>query len=169
MTKAEQQQIENLQRELREAKALRWSGFAMPERMQVPKAGYVDGWIERTREREVAKAWTENKYHGYGVRGARKPKNTALHGGLRLFATKLEGLTALRIAKEQEFAEMLVVIDQNIENARADSTADARRFKGVLLAPAMPEDVPPVYSLRLDAIPPRKPRAGKAKAPRRLP
>ena len=202
MTKAEQQHIENLQRELCEAKALRWSGLAMPERMQIPKTGYVNGWIERACERDAVEAWTENKYHGYGVRTTKKSKDVAMHGGERLFVTKLEALTALRLVKEQEFAEMLAVIDQDIENARAysitvveikpsseeefaahnvlqskgeelmraamrvglpsvkakraPSCKPGLRFKGVLLAPAIPETPVPVYSIRLGAVMPKK-------------
>ena len=120
MTRKEAAHLANLQRELREVRAPRFTGMPEPERMKIPEEGYVNGWgVTRDERGHVRPLWSEKYAHGWDHRSNDSDRPDAAQGGIRPFATRLDALVAPRIAKEREFARRLAEIDAEIEKARA--------------------------------------------------
>jgi len=125
MNKREQAEVENLLQQLAEAKALRFLGVPEPARMPLPETGYMNGWEINEYSTAVGTAWTSANAHsrlGYRTDDdspERRRNVRAYQGGLPLYATKLDALIALRLAKEREFAVELGKLDRRIEDERA--------------------------------------------------
>ena len=130
MTKREQADMEALRQGLAEAKALRWLGVPEPTRMPLPEKGYVNGWTFNTYNSGVDTAWTGPNTHSHSCHrtddGKQYLRNiSASQGGLRLYATELDTLIALRLATERECARKLAALDRRIDAERAASADGA--------------------------------------------
>lgn len=91
MTRREAPELAALRTELAEARALRWSGLAVPERTVAPPASRVAAWETSLSTWAPFKTWALSS----------RP----------LYPTRLSALIALRLAKEQECAKVLAGID----------------------------------------------------------
>lgn len=122
MNKKEAAEMEELRRELRIARALRWPDTPPPEPMPVPKGSEtVMGWVAYGSASAVDEAWSQSMRHGRG----RDPEQSGSQRGIRLHRTKLDALLNLRAAKTREFAEHLASLDAQIEAERAASNTPA--------------------------------------------
>ena len=125
MTKSEQSELKALRQELAEAKALRFLGIPEPTRMPLPENGYESGWDFNVYSMDVTKAWTDRHFHSRsGHRSDNATVSVGRHfarsqSGLPLYATKLDALIAMRLAKERDCAKQLADADQRIEAERA--------------------------------------------------
>ena len=120
MTRKEAAHLADMQRELRETRALRFTDMPEPERMEIPEEGYVNGWEFNPQfDGRVYPIWSEKDMHGWEHRSDDSGRRGAAPSGIRPFATRRDALTALRIAKERDFARRLAEIDAEIEKARA--------------------------------------------------
>ncbi len=122
MTKREQAHVAALEEQLRLAKALRWSNAPAPDRIPLPESGYVNGWdFNDYQNGKVTKGWTEKYAHGYSDvwrDGTEKEYIPGSQNGRRLYATQLDALIALRMAKELDCAKILANIDRQIDEMR---------------------------------------------------
>ncbi len=123
MNKKEQAELDSLRFQLLEAKALRYSGISAPIKLGAPKeyTDYVNGWDYNSYNSRIYEAWTSGGSHGEGHRDKKTDKNKYIGGSqnsCNLFATKLDALIGLRLAKEKEFAKALAEIDKQIEFER---------------------------------------------------
>jgi hypothetical protein len=122
MTKAEKQRMEELEKEVRLVRALRYSTYAPPQKIcasgVVPEiTGYLSVGSRMNGpldvERSVVAAWSDTVSHGEGIRikgfsmGSRDPR--------ALYRTKRDALIGLRLEKERDFATILADIDRAIE------------------------------------------------------
>jgi len=118
--------MERLRRELREARALGWSGLVGPTRLRPPENGYINGWLCNVYQSgRVWQAWSEKTRHGDGHRTDQNTSKSGLnasHDGCALYASKLDALIALRLQKERELARILADIDAQIEAEREGSS-----------------------------------------------
>jgi hypothetical protein len=125
MTKAEKQRMEESEKEVRLARALRYSTYAPPKKIlasrEAPEiTGYLvlgsaalGGWASRA-ERAITEAWSTTVTHGQGKRDGRL---SGSQGGRALYRTKHDALIGLRLEKERDFAAALADIDRAIEAA----------------------------------------------------
>lgn len=119
MTKKESKALDDLREELRLAKALRWPDTPEPARDSLPERGYVGGWDFNVYNGRVDEMWTGPVSHGWGkVPDTWHPSGS--RDGLRLYATRLDALVALRAAKTREVAKVLADIDALIEAERSN-------------------------------------------------
>lgn len=119
MTKREQSAMDALRLELSEARALRFIGVPAPVRVSPPLGGRFNGWNFTTSHgSRVYQAWSESSFHGVGHLLDGGKWTISSQGAIALYATKLDALIALRIAKEAEFARSLAQIDRLIEQER---------------------------------------------------
>jgi truncated hemoglobin YjbI len=129
MTKAEKQRMEELEKEVRLARALRWSSYTAPSMIH-PKSGTseiitgylffgsrIDGRIYRA-ESALTEAWSSTVTHGHGKRG--HDRLSASQGSRVLYQTKRDALVGLRLEKERDFAAALADIDRAIEVAEKE-------------------------------------------------
>jgi len=120
MNKKEQAELDSLRFQLLEAKALRYCGMSAPIKLRPPDvySDYVNGWDFNAYNSHIYEAWTSGGSHGEGHRDKKTDKNIYIGGSQNsrtLFATKLDALVGLRLAKEKEFAKALAEIDKQIE------------------------------------------------------
>lgn len=116
MTRKEAAEMESLRKQLAEAKALRYSGLPEPERLPIPTAGRVNGWdFNSYGDGKVDRCWTEMNAHGFGHLPTGARTVTGSQRGGRLYATRLDALIGLRLAKERDCAALLARIDRMIE------------------------------------------------------
>ena len=123
MKKSEQELMDALRAQLREACALGFSSYRVPERMPIPDVGYVNGWDFNPYACWAVPCATGCSSHHYDthiVDGQKSPP--CRQNGLRLFATRRDALIALRLVKEKEFAQTLADIDDAIETEHTKGT-----------------------------------------------
>ena len=118
MTKKERAEMDDLRRQLAETKALLPWTADMPAKVPVPREGRYNGWDMNAYSGQVFEAWSEFVSHGTehpppGPRRVSGSKN-----GKQLFASRLDALIALRIAKTADCAKLLAEIDAKIEAER---------------------------------------------------
>lgn len=116
MNKAERQAHEKAIGDLAAAKALSWPSYAYPERMTPTEdswAAPMVGWWLNLYSARVGQGCFSRGAHSTG---STTKTNTQGTGG-PWFASEREALMALRIAKTEEFARRLAVIDKAIEGA----------------------------------------------------
>jgi hypothetical protein len=125
MTKAEKQRMEELEKEVRIARALRYSAYSPPTMIRAEPqtsqhiCGYfvfgsrIDGRIYPA-ERAITEAWSTSVSHGQGKHGGRL---SGSQGSRALYRTRHDALIGLRLEKEKEFASTLADIDRAIEAA----------------------------------------------------
>ncbi len=114
MTKKEAAEMEALRRDLRIARAMR---FTEPVRPDVPcpqgVSGRVLGWHSHAYQGVTAcKGWAESGRHGDGWD---EPRGSASQGGRWLYSTRLLALRAGRHELEMQFARTLAEVDADIE------------------------------------------------------
>ncbi len=123
MTKAEKQRMEELEKEVRLSRALRWSTYAPPQKIRASRdspeiTGYLmfgsrlDGsnWGVANA---VVEAWSGTVSHGHG----QSRSGLASQGSRALYQTRRDALIGLRLEKERDFAAALADIDRAIEVA----------------------------------------------------
>jgi hypothetical protein len=125
MTKAEKQRMEELEKEVRIARALRYSTHSPPTMIRAEPqtsqhiCGYfvfgsrIDGRIYPA-EHAITEAWSTSVSHGQGKRDGRL---SGSQGSRALYRTRHDALIGLRLEKEKEFASTLADIDRAIEAA----------------------------------------------------
>lgn len=115
MTKKEREEMEALKKELRLAKALRWTEKIEPD-VEPPSVNYMNdldlakGWLFNSYSGSIVKACSSSVSHNYG-----SDDGTTSKGARRLYSTKLRAMRALRNAVERECARKLAEIDRYIE------------------------------------------------------
>lgn len=123
MTKDEKQRMEELEKEVRLARALRYSTYAPPKKIRASReAPEITGYLSFGSrmngpldvERSVVAAWSGTVSHGQGKRDGRL---SGSQGGRALYRTKRDALIGLRLEKERDFAATLADIDRAIEAA----------------------------------------------------
>ena len=127
MTKSDLLVMKALCQELAEARALRFLGIPEPTRMPLPEKGYVNGWEFNAYDWGVGKAWTALRSHGRHIHrtddgDSYRRDISSSQGGRPIYASKLDAMIALRLAKERECAKQLGDLDQRIEAVRANSS-----------------------------------------------
>ena len=128
MTKAEKQRMEELEKEVRLARALRWSTYAPPQKIRTSRetqeiTGYLmfgsrlDGsnWGVANA---VVEAWSDTVSHGEGVRI--KGRTIGSRDPCALYRTRRDALIGLRLEKEKDFAAILANLDRAIEVAEKE-------------------------------------------------
>jgi hypothetical protein len=126
MTKAEKQRMEELEKEVRLVRALRYSTYAPPKKIHVGSDnqrinGYlifgsrIDG-IVWGAESAVVEAWSESVRHGQGKYQEGR-QTMASRDSCPLYRTRHDALIGLRLDKEKKFATILADIDRAIEAA----------------------------------------------------
>jgi hypothetical protein len=125
MTKAEKQRMEELEKEARLARALRYSTHSPPKMIRAESGtskiiigylafgGRIDGRGYRA-ENAITEAWSSCVLHGQGLY---RERGSASQGSRALYRTKRDALIGLRLEKEQDFAATLAEIDRAIEAA----------------------------------------------------
>lgn len=116
LTKKERMEIDDLRRTLAEVRAmLPWSAEKIPDTIPPPSRGRVNGWdFSAYQDGRVFEAWSEFVTHGVGHPPPGPHKFSGSQNGKRLFASRLDALTALRIAKTADCAKLLAKIDAEI-------------------------------------------------------
>lgn len=111
MTKKEREALVDLQRQLEEARAFRFTDDVAPDVMP-PKEGYAIGFFAHhlSSFSPVSKGWTSSVYHG----SSEVPGKHASQGSRYLYSTELLAYRAVRRAMEKEFSEKLARIDRKI-------------------------------------------------------
>lgn len=121
MTKTERAEMDRLEIVSRANRALRWSTFGFADRIEpdvpVPQSGHTEGWTFNSYgSGRVERAWSEMTVHGSGEhRPHGDSRRSGTRGGKALFSSRLLALSALRSAKEREFATVLAQIDIEIQ------------------------------------------------------
>lgn len=116
MTKKEQQRLADLERDLRLAKAFRFTEAAGPD-VPIPDGDELaKGWLfgayisgEAVAERACSSAVS----HSFG-----NDDRTTTHRPRRLFSTKLKALLAARVELEKQCAEKLANLDEKIQEEK---------------------------------------------------
>lgn len=119
MNKKEQAAMAEMEKNLRLAKALRWSE---PVSKDVsPPSGYqsiASGFVFNADNGSVEPAWSSPGHHGIG-RSEPETKYSGRQNPIYMFSTRLLALRGLRNAVEREAAEKLAAIDEQIERELA--------------------------------------------------
>ena len=118
MTKKERAEMDDLRRQLAEAKALLPWTADMPAAVPAPREGRYNGWDMNAYSETVFEAWSEFMSHGTGHPPPEPRRISGSQKGKQLFATRLDALIALRIAKTEDCAKLLAKIDADIEAER---------------------------------------------------
>lgn len=113
MTKKEKTELERLQRELREAKALRFTDLVKPD--VAPPERFADplsiGYVYSVHAQRVEKACSSSIFHGYGW------EKTNSQQPIWLYSTQKLALRALRAELERQYAKDLAEIDLKIDES----------------------------------------------------
>jgi hypothetical protein len=123
MTKKEQAAMADLQRELAEARALRFTPLVERD-LPAPDrgtSGMISGWDYNAYYMNAEQAWSESVAHGRG--SAPKSSMSASQGALSLYSTKLLALKAMRNEMEHKAARELAKVDALIEQEAAAQAA----------------------------------------------
>lgn len=124
MNKKEQAEMAALKRQVLVNRALRWTDPVARD-LPPPKSGgdtVTQGFDFNEHRGEVLVAWSGSVYHGYGVYvpGGRR---SASQNARNLYSTELRALLAMRAVMEQQFADRLANVDEQIAAQRAKETA----------------------------------------------
>jgi hypothetical protein len=121
MTKKEQQRLADLEQQLREAKAFRFTEPVEPD-VGVPETfaeGLRKGFLFNDHNDDVSKACSSSCYHSYGSH-----ERTSTQGSRRLYSTELLALRALRNQVELKCAKRLSEIDRRIASAASGEASE---------------------------------------------
>lgn len=126
MNKREREEMEALRRQIREARAMRFTGDYPPDVPPPEKSGELSrGWFPRAYfsgigptglEFDAERACSSAVNHSVG-----RDDNTTTQGAKRLYSTRLRALLAGRRGLELRCARMLAHADSVIEKEIADS------------------------------------------------
>lgn len=135
MTKAEQARMENLEKALKYARALRWPDYAQPSPMTIVEidANKTSGGVKWRGEHEkVAMGWLANSYdRGRVERGCSNGTNhgsgntTSTQGCGRLFRSEADAWRFIRLEMTERFSEILASVDERIERAEVSDHQNA--------------------------------------------
>jgi hypothetical protein len=118
MTKAEKARLDELENQLRIAKAFRFTDEVRPDVMPPARSNdLAKGFLFNDYTREVAVACTSSVYHAYG-----QDDRTTTQRARCLYSTRLRALRALRHSVEKIVSEQLAEIDREIEAEQAKPT-----------------------------------------------
>lgn len=122
-TKAERARMDDLEKRLREAKALRWT---VPIETDIPipnstSFGETSGYsvVGSERYMRVEMAWSSSTTHGFGYpnrEAQRMSGSSGRQNGIPLFSSKVLALQSMRHMLEKDFARRLAEIDAEIED-----------------------------------------------------
>ena len=124
MTKTEKARMDELQRGIRAAKAMRWPEYGMPAPMTRAEieAAMIEGGTKQGAMQMVARGWFHNAHDSgrvtYGCsNGTNHDRNgdrtSTQHMGL-MFKTEADAWRAIRVEMTERFAEQLARIDEKI-------------------------------------------------------
>jgi hypothetical protein len=111
MTKAEKAAFDLVVKQLDEARALRFRDFFLHR--LVPSDLNQTGWTFNTYSREVSQGCFRAGAHSYSRTDRTDSQNT----GGPWYASRADAYRALRLALQQEYAEILAILDRKIDNA----------------------------------------------------
>lgn len=115
MTKKERAEMDDLRRQLDEARSLLPWSADMPSTVPPPRDGRYNGWdFNAYQDCKVFEAWSECVAHGTGHPPPGPRNFSGSQNGKRLFASRLDALIALRITKTNDCAKLLAKIDAEI-------------------------------------------------------
>lgn len=119
MNKKETAAFEDLQRQLREAQALRFTEDVPPDLPPPENSSMLNkGWLFNSYGGSVVtKACSSSIYHSWD-----RDDEARSQGARALFSTELRATRALRRAKELEFAAVLAKLDQRITELKAQTS-----------------------------------------------
>lgn len=128
MTKAEKARVVELEQELAEAKALRFTDKVSKD-VHPPKAlsgvgRVVTGYVFNAYYESVEEAWTTSVSHG---RGQYNKSRSGSQNSISMYSSPLRALRAMRNAAEQEAACKLAKIDKLIAKHMAEELGDQDR------------------------------------------
>lgn len=119
MTKKERAEMDDLRSQLNEARALLPWSADMPSSVPPPREGRFNGWDLNTyQDGRVFEAWSELSSNGNGHPPPGPRKYYGSQNGKWLFASRLDALVALRIAKTRDCAKLLARIDSEITDEK---------------------------------------------------
>ena len=119
MNKKEQAAMADLQRELAEARAFRFTplvGRDLPA-PSTSGGGVISGWDYNAYYMNAEQAWSKSVAYGLGA--APKSNMSASQGARSLYSTKLLALKAMRNEMERKAARELAKVDALIEREAA--------------------------------------------------
>lgn len=126
MNKKELARMAELEKELREAKALRFTELVEKD-IPVPKWNESSsGFIFNAYLMNVSPAWSNSVHHGIGYateKEHRASRSSASQRGIEMYSTRLLALRAMRNVVEQKAAAELAKIDLAIEFELAKSSS----------------------------------------------
>lgn len=111
MTRAEKAAFDLVVKQLDEARALRFRDFTLFK--LVPSELLQTGWAFNPYNRDVSQGCFRAGAHSYGRTDRTDSQNT----GGPWYASKADAYRALRVEIQQNYAEILALIDKKIENA----------------------------------------------------
>ncbi|MFY4709910.1 hypothetical protein [Burkholderia glumae] len=126
MNKKESAQMAELERQLNEARALRFTDPVSPD---LPKPTgseeETSGWIFNSYSKNISQAWSNSVSHGTGYPSSaaqRASRQSASQRGIQLYSTRLLALRAMRNEIERRVARELSDIDGMIAVELAKSS-----------------------------------------------
>lgn len=133
MTKAEQAHVAKLEKDLREARALRFTEPVMPD-LPEPKgfqATYTSGFSAHyyNGNFKVSPAWSGSVTHGIGYASKEEQDKAGSSGrqnAAALYSTRLMALRAVRNTVEHEASRILARVDAEIESEIAAAMQEAQ-------------------------------------------
>jgi hypothetical protein len=111
MTKAEKAAFDLIVKQLDEARAMRFRDFVLHR--LVPSDLNQTGWNFDAYSRKVNQGCFRAGAHSY----SRTDRTDAQGTGGPWYASKADAYRALRLALQQEYAEILAILDRKIDNA----------------------------------------------------
>jgi hypothetical protein len=112
MTKAEKAAFDLIVKQLDEARAMRFRDFTLFR--LVPSELLQIGWAFNQYNREVGVGCFRAGAHSY----SRTDRTDSQGTGGPWYASKADAYRALRVEIQQNYAEILAIVDKKIENAR---------------------------------------------------
>lgn len=123
MNKTEKKRLEDLEQELRIAKAFRWhepveANVPRPTGWNTVTEGYIShGYV--TIGIRAEKGWSERSRHGTGPKPDPKNYHSGSQNGIDLYSTESKALRAARAVIVRDMARKLAAMDSDIEALEA--------------------------------------------------
>lgn len=122
MNKKEQAEMAEMEKNVRLAKALRWTDRVEKDIPAPSSFKSTSGFVFNSYYLSVDPAWSESVSHGIG-RSARDSRISGSQRAIAMFSTRLLALRGLRNAVESAAAEKLAAIDKEIERELAQAAS----------------------------------------------
>ncbi|WP_186268089.1 hypothetical protein [Burkholderia gladioli] len=126
MNKKELARMAEVEQQLREARALRFTDTAAPDLPKPTGSGEeTSGWSFNSYSKSISQAWSNSVAHGTGYSSSaaqRASRQSASQRGIPLYSTRLLALRAMRNDIERRVARELSDIDAMIDAELAKSS-----------------------------------------------